>query len=273
MTPPSFQPAFAAASTPSRTSSRLFLVAAAVLLAVSTALSLGGLHGFDYAVVRGLNRFSGRFVLLDHVAHDLTKESFSTVPMVALIWHAWCTRRGLHRHAQLVAGVLATIVVMALCYELQVLLPDHLRPLNDPGIVFRPPPAINPAVFSSSMAFPSEHAALMFGLATTVWLADRKLGGIGLALASCLVTARVYLGFVFPTDIVTGAMLGVLAAGLVQAAGLLAGAGRIVAWGERRQGMFAALSFYVCFGISRLFEDYRYIASGIMRVVKGHVGH
>jgi undecaprenyl-diphosphatase len=123
------------------------------------------------------------------------------------------------------------------------------------------------------MAFPSEHAALMFGLASTVWLADRRLGAIGFALACCLVTARVYLGFVFPTDIVTGAMLGVLAAGLAQAPMALGGAGRIVRWGEWRQGAFAALSFYVCFGISRLFEDYRYVAAGVMHLLRSHLRH
>ena len=273
MTPSAFQPAVMAADPPSRLSSRVLLVAACVLLVAGSLLALTGRHGFDYAVVRGLNRFAGTSVLLDHVTHDLTKESFSNVPMMALVWHAWCVRRSGSRHAQLIAGVLATLAAVALCYGLQVLLPDHLRPLNDPAITFRVPPAINPAVFSRGMAFPSEHAALMFGLATTVWLTDRRLGAIGFALACCLVTARVYLGFIFPTDIVTGAMLGVLAAGLAQASLLLDAAGRVVRWGERQPGVFAALSFYVCFGISRLFEDYRYVATGLMRVVKGHLGH
>ena len=70
-----------------RGSASLF-VAASVILSFSVALSLLGLHGIDYGITRALNRLSGRYFLLDHVAHDLTKEAFSNLPMMALIWFA-----------------------------------------------------------------------------------------------------------------------------------------------------------------------------------------
>ncbi len=249
------------------------LAAAAVLLIVSATIAATDPHVVNYAIVQGLNRFVGRWYLLDHAAHDLTKESFSNALMTALIWYCWFATRDGQRHARMVAGVLATVAIVLFCYKLQALLPNHLRPLNDPDLVFRVPRSVNPAVFSHGLAFPSEHATLLFGLAMTAWLTDRRIGVLAAAFASCCVLARVYLGFVFPTDVVAGAMLGVLAAGLAQLPWLLDRAEAARRWGMQRPAFFAALSFYLCFEIGRLFEDYRYVAAGVVAAARAHAGH
>ncbi len=230
-------------------------------------------HGVNYAIMRVLNQFVGRSFLLDHAAHDLTKDSFSNAPMTALIWYSWWARNQDRRRTGIVAGVLATVLTTLLCYKLQALLPEHLRPLHDPGLKLRISQSINPDVFSRGAAFPSEHATLLFGLAATIWLTDRRLGSLAAAFASCCMIARVYLGFLFPSDVIAGAMLGVLAVGLVQAPWLLERMEKVAPRTERSSALAAALAFYGCFETGRLFEDYRYVAAGIVSAARSHVSH
>ncbi len=259
------------------------LATATALLVIGIVLSLPGTHGFDMAVMHVLNRFTGRWPLLDHVAHDMTKESFSTLPMTALVFYAWSNGIGSGRarsresreddRARIMAGMLACIVSIVLCFVLQVIFPDHPRPLHDPMLHFRAPPSINPGAFGPGMAFPAEHAALMFALAATVAGIDLPLGVLGLLMAFLLSLVRVYLGFIYPSDVITGAMIGVLLAGLAQARLPLRAVRPLEAWSRAHPASFLALSFYVCFGIVRLFEDERYIAAGLSRALKAHLGH
>lgn len=259
------------------------LASAGALLVIGIVLSLPGMHGFDTTIMRALNRLTGRWPLLDHVAHDMTKESFSTLPMTALVFYAWSNGIGSGRarsreartddRARIIAGMLACIVAIVLCFVLQAAFPDHPRPLHDPALQFRPPPSINPGAFGPNMAFPAEHAALMFALAATVAGVDLPLGVLGLLLAFVLSLVRVYLGFIYPSDVITGAMIGVLLAGLAQGRPALRAVRPLEAWSTAHPASFLALSFYVCFGIVRLFEDERYIAAGISHFLKARFGY
>jgi undecaprenyl-diphosphatase len=58
-------------------------------------------------------------------------------------------------------------------------------------------------------SFPSDHATFCFAIATMIWLYNRKVGGILLALAVLVGLSRVYVGTHYPTDILGGAALGI----------------------------------------------------------------
>ncbi len=63
-------------------------------------------------------------------------------------------------------------------------------------------------------AFPSDHAALFFALAVGLFSWGARAGMAGLALAVLFSTARVAVGFHYPSDMVAGALLGGGLAGL-----------------------------------------------------------
>ena len=65
-------------------------------------------------------------------------------------------------------------------------------------------------------AFPSGHAALAFGLATTLWLHNKKLGFIFLVSALVVGVARVLSNVHYPQDILGGALLGLATAFVVE---------------------------------------------------------
>jgi undecaprenyl-diphosphatase len=57
--------------------------------------------------------------------------------------------------------------------------------------------------------FPSAHAALAFGLSTTIWLHDRKIGWLYLISACIVGIARVLANVHYPIDVCGGALLGI----------------------------------------------------------------
>ena len=61
-------------------------------------------------------------------------------------------------------------------------------------------------------AFPSEHAAVAFALALTIWFHDHKVGILFLVLAALVAWARVAANVHWPIDVVGGAVIGTIVA-------------------------------------------------------------
>lgn len=58
-------------------------------------------------------------------------------------------------------------------------------------------------------SFPSDHAMIAGALTVGLFMLDRRLGFVGLALAVLLAFARVYSGVHYPTDVAAGLVIGV----------------------------------------------------------------
>ncbi len=65
-------------------------------------------------------------------------------------------------------------------------------------------------------AFPSAHTAVVFALAITIWLHDRKVGFLFLILASLVAWARVAANVHYPIDVLVGAIIGSITAFLME---------------------------------------------------------
>jgi undecaprenyl-diphosphatase len=59
-------------------------------------------------------------------------------------------------------------------------------------------------------SFPSNAAAVVFAIATAVWLSNRKIGAFLYFLAFLMPFARVYAAVHYPLDVVGGAAIGIL---------------------------------------------------------------
>ncbi len=86
---------------------------------------------------------------------------------------------------------------------------------------YRPRPFMDHQVYQlfdhdKISSFPSGHAATFFAIAMVVYWQDRKLGGWFLVAASLISLARVIAGVHYPTDILAGAVVGIVAGWLVQ---------------------------------------------------------
>ncbi|MCM2532578.1 phosphatase PAP2 family protein [Neobacillus pocheonensis] len=67
----------------------------------------------------------------------------------------------------------------------------------------------------ASASFPSNHAAASFAIAASIWFWRKRDGWIWFILAAAISFSRVWSGIHYPTDVIGGAILGILLALLV----------------------------------------------------------
>ena len=73
---------------------------------------------------------------------------------------------------------------------------------------------INSLLTNTSPAFPSGHAAFFFAISTIIYLYNKKIGILFFIGSLLICLARVFVGIHWPTDILAGAIIGILS-GLV----------------------------------------------------------
>jgi undecaprenyl-diphosphatase len=250
--------------------SRYVFAVASLVFLFMLILSVLKIQRFDYALVHLINDMSGRSWVLDAVMRYLIRDMFSNLLLMTLVWYVWFDTEDFDEQAKIAAGVIVSYIAGGLSRIIQLAFPAHPRPLHDLAVHFRPPRGVDPSLLNNWSSFPSDHATVFFGLATTVFLVNRKLGQVGFILSSVLIIARVYNGFHYPTDVIGGAALGILFVGLTQSLRHYWPFPKIVAAAASHRPVFYAAAFYLCFGVTTLFEDYRAVGAGVMKILKAH---
>ena len=156
--------------------------------------------------------------------------------------------------SRVVMTVAAAFAALCVSRLLAAALPFRPRPFEVTGapVAYR--------ALESWSAFPSDHAALFFALATGIAVLSRRLGALAVLHAIVVITLpRLYLGLHHPTDLLAGAAIGALCA----LAGTRGAVWRrcappVLAWSEGRFApWFATLAFIVAFEIATLFDSVR----------------
>ena len=118
-------------------------------------------------------------------------------------------------------------------------------------------------------SFPSDHAALFYAWATGFYFLSRRLGAILLTHVTLLICLpRIILGFHFPTDVITGALIGISAGYWlnehVNIAYLMKG---VRYWEERSAGTLYACFFLISYLFATLFEPIRSVFRFIRSII------
>ena len=146
---------------------------------------------------------------------DLTIEFFATF----LIWFLYIGLivlwfiDGKIKKEQVIHALMASLIAWTIAFLIKRFFPT-VRPFitngRDIDVLFKP----------TDGAFPSEHTALAFSLAVTVFMHDKKIGWIFLISALAIGIARIVANVHYPADILGGALIGSLVAVVVEKAHL-----------------------------------------------------
>jgi len=226
----------------------------------------------EMAWVAWVATFGGHWPILDRLAVALAdNELLKTAPyMLVLVgfWHARDPRHRAGARREVVAGMIAAGLAVVVSRLVQDLF-TSVRPIWDPVQSHLFPVEFQRVVEPDYHSFPSDHVALMTPLALTVFRLDRRLGWIGLGWLLVVSLVRLYLGLHYPVDILGGALLGVLAFGLIHARfwRVPDAAVRGVESLERRQpAMTAVALFFVAYQYSTLFAASRDLGHRMVRM-------
>jgi undecaprenyl-diphosphatase len=163
----------------------------------------------DWRIYHSINSWTARHHAVAH-AFDL----LTTIGVVLLVLGAvalWLAARPGVASRWKLAGA-AGLASGALAYVLnQVVhaIHDRARPYEAHSGVW------HPYATGTDASFPSDHSSAAFGIAWAVFLIDRVVGAVFLVVAALVSIGRLVTGAHYPSDVVAGMLVGLLAAFVV----------------------------------------------------------
>jgi undecaprenyl-diphosphatase len=230
------------------------------------------LNAFDAEIIGFLNRFALRSWTFDSIvvlveANTLLKGGLG----MTVFWWLWFRRKTTIEERQfLLFGLVTSFVSVLLARAFALLLPFRERPLRAPLLHFHLPYSLSPDSLIRWSSFPSDHATLFFSLVVTFFFISRTLGFAALAY-TCVVIClpRLYLGIHYPTDILAGALLGVLVALLGRIRDLRSAVtAPLLKWAEVSQASAYAFLFVCTFSLADQFESVRQVGKFALTAAK-----
>ena len=229
------------------------------------------MNSFDTSVISFVNSFAHRWFALDAtVAMIATNTLIKGGVIAALIWWAWfrpSENKSLDREL-LSCGIFTGFLSLLVARTLADLLPFRERPMYTAGLHFQMPYLSNENMIRWS-SFPSDHAALFFALALSLFFVSRRAGIAALCYTFLIICLpRVYMGFHYPTDILAGALIGLGAASLSKSAPFRMAVTRpVMRLLKESPGAFYAGFFIVTFQIAITFDSLRHIARYLQQLL------
>lgn len=222
------------------------------------------MNPFDLNIIHFFNGLCHRSQLADAVvvflseAHLLKGGVFMT-----LIWFAWFSRPGREEERQrfAISTLVACFLAMFTARVLAQTIPFRPRPLHNPELNLALAYTLDPNTADRLSAFPSDHAALFFALASSFFFLSKRWGVLTLVYSTLFIAfPRLYLGLHHPTDILAGAFVGVCATFAAHRTRLnRLPVDLLLNWRHVSPGSFFAFFFLFTYQIATMFEDTRKI--------------
>ncbi len=169
---------------------------------------------FDLSILHFLNDFASHSAKLDHAIILISeKHIFKMVIPMLILWWAWFKidlKQESNRNI-VITTFIGAFIGMFIARGLTFVLPFRFRPIHQDELTLNLPYGFIVEKLSGWSSFPSDHAVLLFSLLTGIFLISKRLGFITLIYSIIVVILpRIYLGLHYPTDLIAGALLGII---------------------------------------------------------------
>ena len=170
---------------------------------------LNTLANTDHSVFYFFYNFSGQSRLVDTLI-IFCGEYLIYLVVLFIFWHAYrmWRRNGLKALIPYVEAAIAVVIARGVLVPLIHVFYDRVRPLLALSLSHN-------LIVDSGASFPSGHTIIMFALATAIYFYDRRFGWFLFVLGALVGIGRVAGGVHYPTDILGGAILGIIVGWLV----------------------------------------------------------
>ncbi|QGZ59047.1 phosphatase PAP2 family protein [Paraburkholderia acidiphila] len=227
------------------------------------------MNSFDTVILGALTQlqFSPQVNHAIVVIADLyTFKGYLLIPLLWWIWVQPNERRDWRREIVL-ATLASALIALTVGRLLARCLPFRERPLFTPELHLHF--ASSPVQFAGLMnwsSFPSDHAMLWMAVATGIFIVWRGIGVLAfLAVAVFVCFPRAYLGYHYPTDLLAGALIGVVITWIMTRRAVrrrtVKPAMRYI---MRYPGPAVALGFMLCFELVTQFDDLLRLAHSVL---------
>ena len=159
----------------------------------------------DYWLFGLINGLAGHILLLDALMKAMANDYGIIISVSVALLAIWFALRDTEKRLKIQRGVLAALASMglanaavALCNMVFFRIRPFAELANVHLLFYRP----------TDSSFPSNSASVLFSIAFSIYLTDKKLGRWFLLVAALQGFARVYVGIHYPFDILGGAILG-----------------------------------------------------------------
>lgn len=227
---------------------------------------------FDSTIIGFANHFSRHSWLFDSLVTLFSGNNIlKGGVLVTILWWGWfkSNKNQAQVRAHIISTLFSCFIAIIMARALALLLPFRLRPLHEKGLHFLPPYGTVPQFIGWS-SFPSDHAVLFYALSTGMFFISKKVGKIAIAYTTLFIALpRIYLGLHYPTDIIAGALLGIIIALLCNKTTFNEKISQpLLSWSTLKPEIFYPIFFIITYQIADLFDSSRHIAVFLYSIYK-----
>lgn len=192
----------------------IFLICALLLAYFSTGWTQNPwIIAMDHAFFVIFNHITQQSWALDTIIVQIFRTNTAKiVPLLACV--VWLLFERRHRGQSIAFFghlLLGSLLAMTASRLMQNFSSHRPRPLHNPDLGYQLPFGIETSVLEGWSSFPSDTSALAFAIVAGIFLTSRRLGAAAFLWATVVVAfPRAYAGLHYPSDLIGGALIGLL---------------------------------------------------------------